>query len=86
MFECLSPGSWVSDDSRLALVHMMAGTAHEQWELYLTKLGDAKIDAEDLPVDLDDTDFLCSQFICGSIDFGGHALAEDVKRLAEQRG
>jgi len=82
MFECLSAGTWISDDAKIAIVHMMQGTPHEAWELYLTALGDDKIDPDNVPDDLDDTDFLCSQYLCSSIDFGGTALADDVAKLA----
>ena len=50
---------------------------HAQWELHMTQLGDGKID--ETPKDPDNTDFLCSQFVCGSIDFAGRALAQDVQ-------
>jgi hypothetical protein len=80
-FRCLSPGSWLSADGRLAIVHMLAGTPQAQWELYWTQHA---LSETEIPEDPDDTDFLCGDFLCGSIDFGGHALAEDVRKRGAQ--
>lgn len=79
-FRCLSPGAWLSDDGRLSIVRMMSGTLHEQWELHLTKIGTGV--ADELPDDPDTAEFLCDDFVCGSLDFGGRALAEDVRKCA----
>lgn len=82
VFICLMPGTWMSEDGKLAIIHMMQGTEHEQWELYVTQLGEGKVD--DFPNDSNDTDFLCGDFVCGSVDFAGRALVEDVERLAKE--
>jgi hypothetical protein len=78
MFRCLSPGSWVSDDHRIAILHMMEGTPHEGWELYQTRLATDGVDSDDP----DDTDWQCGAHICGAISFGDRGLADDVARLA----
>lgn len=82
-FRCLSPGSWLSESGQLSIVHMMAGTPHEQWELHLTTIGTGR--SQEIPADPDSADFLCDDFVCGSVDFGGHALAEDVRKHAQRR-
>jgi hypothetical protein len=82
MFECLTYGSWLSLDGRLALVLMMDGHPDRQWELYLTRVGTGHADkVPESPGNLD-TDFLCDDFVCGSLDFDGRALAEDAARLS----
>lgn len=78
-FRCLSPGSWLSDDGRLALVLMMKGTPYEQWELYLTEVGTGNSDK--VPDDPDSAAFLCDDFVCYSITFNGTALAKDIQAL-----
>lgn len=45
--------------------------------LYETKHA---ISETEVPEDPDDTDFLCGNYICGSIDFGGTSLADDVSK------
>ena len=83
LFTCLSAGSWLSEDGKLAIVHMMTGTPHDQWELFVTALG--KGDVKSVPDEPDDMNFLCADLVCASIDFGGRALAEDVRRLSHGR-
>lgn len=78
---CLSPGNWLSEDGTIAAMHMMEGTPHAMWELYLTQL--AKGEVRRVPKDPDDTDFLCADHWCTAFTFG--ELADDVAKLADWR-
>jgi hypothetical protein len=78
-FRCLSPGTWLSEDGTIAAVHMMAGTSHEQWELYLTRL--AKGQVRRAPRNPDAVEFLCADHWCSAFTFG--ELSSDVAQLAD---
>jgi hypothetical protein len=77
--QCLSPGNWLSEHGTIAAMHMMQGTPHAMWELYLTKL--AKGQVRRLPRDPDTAEFLCADHWCSAFTFG--ELAEDIAKLAD---
>lgn len=76
---CLSPGNWLSESGMIAALHMMQGTAHAMWELYLTRL--AKGGVRRVPRDPDTVEFLCADHWCSAFTFG--ELADDIAKLAD---
>lgn len=66
-FRNLSYGSWLSSDGRLALVLMAAGTDDHQWELYVTQRGAGWV--AEVPVQPNDSGFLCSICLLGRLTF-----------------
>ncbi len=76
-FTCVEPGSWLSEDGRIAAVHMMAGTSLAQWELYLTEF--AKGIVRRVPKDPNRAGFMCCDHWCGAYTLG--ELASDIAKL-----
>jgi hypothetical protein len=77
---CLSPGNWMSESGMIAALHMMQGTIHAMWELYLTQL--AKGGVRRVSRDPNTVEFLCADRWCSAFTFG--KLADDIAKRAEE--
>jgi hypothetical protein len=84
-FRCVREGYWISNDRRLAIVEMMAGTADHQWALFWTAVG-VGLPHEGLNIDdprIDTATFWGADEI--AVHFTMGELARDVD-AAIQRG
>lgn len=69
----------MSEDGTIAAMHMMEGTPHAMWELYLTQLAKGQI--RRVPRNPNTVEFLCEDHWCTAFTFG--ELASDIAKLAD---
>jgi len=66
-FICLRPGCWETEDKQLGIYQMLAGTIHEQWEVFKAD-PDGRWPDDPLSGDMIGCGFTMAEAVCDTFD------------------